>query len=130
MHTIVRCQYCGYMVGDTKDHIVPKSILHLYPCPPGYVTVRSCRRCNETKRDELYLPTLENIHGIYKDMDFKYLYYLAYWTMNNNLRIGLYYPNLKGGINEVIKLWFAGYYDYMLRLWEDNDRYTGGEIIE
>lgn len=130
MRSLVRCQYCGYMVGDTRDHVIPKSILHLYPRSPMYVVVKACRKCNETKRDSLYLPTLSNIHDVYKNMDFEYVYYLARWVVSNNLRVGLYYPNLKAEVNEIVKLWLAGYYEYMRKLWRDNDRYTGGKIIE
>lgn len=89
MRSLLRCQYCGYMVGDTRDHVIPKSILHLYPRSPMYVIVRACRKCNETKRDSLYLPTLANIHEVYKNMDFEHIYYLARWTVSNNLRVGL-----------------------------------------
>lgn len=64
MRSLVRCQYCGYMVGDTRDHVIHKSILHLYPRSPMYVVVKACRKCNETKRDSLYLPTLANIHDV------------------------------------------------------------------
>lgn len=63
-------------------------------------------------------------------MDFEHVYYLARWVVSNNLRVGLYYPNLKAEVNEIIKLWLAGYYEYMCKLWRDNDRYTGGKIIE
>ena len=57
MRSLVRCQYCGYMVGDTRDHVIPKSILHLYPRSPMYVVVKACRK-NVTKLKEIHYISL------------------------------------------------------------------------
>lgn len=128
-----RCIYCGYRVGDTKDHIVPKSFLRRhfggggdwrYHCPELNLAP-SCQWCNRSKSAILYLPTLRNTHGIYSNTPMEYVKSLADWVYEYSDRLLRYIPlELYGAtdneVKEVLALYELGYYDYMYALYKEN----------
>ena len=72
-----RCSYCGYMLGDTKDHVLLKIIARLinYDEPDGNILihkndhrniVNSCRFCNRSKGSSIILPTVSNVYTYFK----------------------------------------------------------------
>lgn len=77
----VRCAYCYYKAGTTKDHIVPRSLSKFIGTNSGNI-VPACPWCNSDKSDKIFLPTVDNIHGIFKYFTNEQLYeYAVYCYM-------------------------------------------------
>ncbi len=57
------CAYCGYMIGNTKDHIFPKSVIRACGISNDNSRniVYACTMCNREKRTTIYIPTPTNL---------------------------------------------------------------------
>lgn len=84
-----RCAYCWYLEGNTKDHILPRSVAHVVGHYKGDI-VPSCKWCNSSKGDLIKLPTINNIYGIFKNFSNKQLADYAEYCYCNWERIALY----------------------------------------
>lgn len=125
-----RCIYCGYRVGDTIDHIVPKSFVRKHfrfneewkRFQPELNLAPACQWCNRNKSYTLYLPTLKNVHGIYSNTPMTYIKSIADWVYDYSDRLIGYVPLGDYGstieeVKEVVTLFELGYYDYMYNLY-------------
>lgn len=122
-----RCVYCGYKEGTTKDHIVPKSFWrnHAIEQLPRLNMAPSCVWCNRDKADNLYLPTKDNIKGIYSHMPTKYLLSVASWVYKerNNLETIVLeqYGSSQEDVEQVVTLYLEGYYYRLTQLYGENN---------
>ena len=86
------CIYCGYMLGSTKEHIIPRALLsdlrlhtHRNIEPPEHNIAPCCEICNCTKASRVILPTPGHLTDIYVNTPALYLRGLAEWiTFNKN----------------------------------------------
>lgn len=72
-----RCVYCGYAIGDTTDHILPRSVISdinyyrgnnfpIISANDPRNKVGACLFCNRTKANIIMLPTVSNIYKQFK----------------------------------------------------------------
>ena len=122
-----RCIYCGYKLGDTKEHIIPKSLItamqycHKLPISkPDNNVAPACKHCNNCKSQRFILPTHKSIHSSYINTPTVYIQDLAEWVMGNYKELQqffqkemnrLIYEVSLSDLNTVKSLYCNGYYD-------------------
>lgn len=82
-----RCIYCGYSLGDTKEHIIPRSLLtdlriftHRQIDAPTDNIAPCCSICNKTKGHRVFMPTPGNMIEAYVNTPSKYIQSIAEWV--------------------------------------------------
>lgn len=122
-----RCIYCGYTIGSTKEHIVPKSLLtdlklfiHRPIEPPEHNIAPCCPMCNNAKVHRFICPTPGFLTDAYINMPTVYVQDLAEWiTFNKNELLSFFdieknrrlYNVELYEIETVITLYWKNYYE-------------------
>jgi len=114
-----RCVYCGYTYGETREHLIPRSLIR--KCTgfnnfDGNI-VYACKSCNMEKGSNLVLPTVSNIHSKFNNVPSYNLECIAEWCYLHKTALLYWHPELKTDLEQVSYLYHIGYYSYMRTLY-------------
>lgn len=136
MKSVCRCAYCHTMLGNTKDHILPKSFIasvnyyivnndtetrcyRINPTGEGTNIVPACKWCNLEKGNTLWFPTVSNVYTIFKWFTLEQIVDYIEFLYDNKESIEEYlkkYPteykgNSLGEFKEFLYIYEKGYFD-------------------
>lgn len=123
-----RCIYCGYMSGNTKEHIIPRALLtdlRLYTHNNGLEQPEQniapcCAICNNMKANRVILPTPGYIATSFINTPSIYIRSIAEWVAFNKHDLLNFFENEQNRefydvqiheIETVVTLYWKDYYE-------------------